>query len=132
VPADNLSLVNLGGGAAAEQFAEALEKVLTNIADRNTDYKPSREVVLHVRLLPKEDRKRVTLRFWVTNRLVPWRVFESDAVLGITPDGELAAREIGVTGTLFNEMGGPAPGVVAPEAPAEPPKLHAVNGDRRE
>jgi len=132
VPAENLSLANLGGGAAAEQFAEALEKALGNIADPNTDYKPAREIVLHVRLLPKEDRKRVTLRFFVTNRLVPWRVFESDAVLGITAEGELAARELGLASALFTETGEPAPGVLAPEVPAVPPKLHAVNGDRKE
>lgn len=129
---ENLSLSNLGGGAAAEQFAEALEKVLANIADPNTDHKPARDIVLHVRLFPKEDRRRVVLRFYVTNRLVPWRVFESDAVLGMTSKGTMAAREIGGNVPLFTETGAPAPGVEAPQAPAAPPKLHAVNGEKGE
>jgi len=129
MPAGLLNLGNLGGGAVAEQFDDALQRVLENIADPNTDWKAARVVQVSVRFVPKEDRKRLTMRYAVTTRLTPTRTFECDAVLGDTPNG-LAAREIGTSASLFDETGAPAANVEAPPKAAEPaapaPPLRAV------
>lgn len=51
------TLGTLGGGAAEELFADALDKVLANIDDPNTDWKARREVVLRLSFTTKEDRR---------------------------------------------------------------------------
>lgn len=51
------TLGTLGGGAAEELFADALDKVLANIEDPNTDHKARREVILKLSFSAKEDRR---------------------------------------------------------------------------
>lgn len=53
---EKLSLVNLGGGAAVEMFDEALEKVLENILDPNTEAKTKRVITLKMTISPAENR----------------------------------------------------------------------------
>ena len=61
---ETLTLENLGNGAAVELFDEALEKVLKNIMDPNTDPKAERSITMKVTFKPDENRDMapVTLR----------------------------------------------------------------------
>lgn len=47
-----LTLINIGGGVASEQWAEALLVVLENMTNPNTDEKASRKIVTEVVFKP--------------------------------------------------------------------------------
>ena len=88
-----LSLNNLGFGAAAEMFSEALEKVLENIQDINTDYKAARKIVLEVSILPNEDRNKAQLQIKCTPKIASQKSFETDIFMG-HDKGAFVASEI--------------------------------------
>jgi hypothetical protein len=54
-----MTLDNLGQGAAKEIFDGALKKVIENIKDVNTDWKPQRSISLVVTFKPDEERNEV-------------------------------------------------------------------------
>lgn len=51
-----VTLDNIGNGAAKELFQRALDEVLANIADPNTEAEKKREIKLSVAILPVESR----------------------------------------------------------------------------
>lgn len=51
---NQMTLANLGGGAAVERFQEELQKVITNILDPNTEAQAKRSVVLKVTIKPEK------------------------------------------------------------------------------
>ena len=57
---EELSLVNIQGGAAVEMFDRAMEKVFQNINDINTTL-TAREITLKVAFAPSEDRSLVAI-----------------------------------------------------------------------
>lgn len=54
-----VTLENLAGGALKERFDAALEKVMANIYDENTQANAIREIQLSVKMKPSDDRKVV-------------------------------------------------------------------------
>jgi hypothetical protein len=55
---DQISLVNIKGGAAVDMFDRALSKVMANIADINTTMK-EREIHIKVKVWPADDRRSI-------------------------------------------------------------------------
>lgn len=53
-----ITLESLADGAAEELFADALRRVLENIADPNTDWKKERKIVLTIGLNANDDDRR--------------------------------------------------------------------------
>jgi len=88
-----LSLSNLGLGAANEMFAEALEKVLENIHDINTDYKPARKITLEVSITPNEDRNKGKVQIKCIPKIAPQKSFETDIFMGFH-QGAFVATEL--------------------------------------
>lgn len=58
VETQKASIVNLKGGAAVEMIDRAIDKVIANIADINTD-KGQREVVLKILIKPVDDNRMI-------------------------------------------------------------------------
>lgn len=54
--AQQITLATMAGGAVDELFIDAMAKVLTNIADPNTDHRFKREITLRFTIIPNEER----------------------------------------------------------------------------
>ena len=80
-----LELENLCGGAAAERFSDALDAVLANIADVNTEWKPARKIKMEIIIAPDESRKSGKIGFKVKPELAPHRSVES--IIAIAREG---------------------------------------------
>lgn len=102
---EELSLQNLGDGAAIEMFNEELQSVLNNIVDPNTNPKQSREVILKVKITPDEDRQIGTVSVQCKPNLAPAREFLTTCIIGrLGKKGE--AREIkAAQTTIFDDQG---------------------------
>lgn len=54
---DQISILNIEGGAAIEMFDRALAKVMGNVADINTKLKIKRTIVLKVNIIPMDENR---------------------------------------------------------------------------
>lgn len=75
-----VDLSTLAGGAAAELFASAMNAVLENMDDPNTDCKTPRRIALTFTFKPDEDRRASAVEVGCTTKLagvrgVPTRIF---------------------------------------------------------
>lgn len=87
-----LTLENLGHGAAAEKFAEALSKVIENICDPNTDYKARRAITIQVSFIPSEQRNSAKVLIDVKTKLAEPTAWETQVYVGLE-DGIYVATE---------------------------------------
>ena len=88
-----VSLANLGKGAAAEMFAEEMKKALENIADVNTLAKAVREVSITLRIYPSEARDYATIEIVPSSKLAKFKSFESRMHIGVIGGQVLASEE---------------------------------------
>jgi len=68
---ESVTLTTLGGGAAVELFQEQLDRVLTNIADVNTEAEEKREITLKVVLHPNAQRDTAAVEIIVGAKTAP-------------------------------------------------------------
>ena len=78
-----ITLTNLGGGAAVEKFQEEFEKVVKNVLDPNTDPKAKREVVLKVIVQPNAERSWASVRIEALAKLAPNIAYATRAFVGV-------------------------------------------------
>ena len=90
--ADQLSLINLGGGAAVEKFQIELNRVLENLMDPNTG-DGKREITLKVEFRPSRDRDACNLRVSCSSKLAAYEMFESKAYMGLGRSGKAEIYE---------------------------------------
>ena len=113
-----LTLVTLKGGALVELFDRALEQVLKNIADPNTDAQTSRKIKMEVILKPNEDRDQTALVIKCTPVLAGIKPVGSIAYLGRIKGELVAVENDPKQGALFDKKAGPTPiagpGIVQP------------------
>lgn len=64
---NDVSLDELAGGALRERFCQALQEILTNIDDPNTDHK-ARKILVEVLLEPSKDRTQVGIALKVDTK----------------------------------------------------------------
>lgn len=84
---NEVSLVNLGNGAAVELFTEELGKVLQNIADPNTPWKETRVIDLRVKVTPSsEERSGAFVEISAGSKLAHNKPFATHVLVGI--DGQ--------------------------------------------
>lgn len=86
------TLVDLDGGGAVELFDHALQEVLDNIQDPNTDPKKARKVVLEVTIKPDKQRRAGSLTYRVKAHPAPVADQEVSIFLGLL-DGRGYASE---------------------------------------
>ncbi|PKN20924.1 MAG: replication terminator protein [Deltaproteobacteria bacterium HGW-Deltaproteobacteria-6] len=89
----NVTLESLNQGAALERFNLALQDVLDNIQDPNTDPKTTRTVTLKVTFKPDSDRGIANLKCDVVPKLAPIAPFDVRVFLGRDKDGKGYASE---------------------------------------
>lgn len=88
-----VSLETLGQGAALERFNLALQDVLDNIQDVNTDPKKARTVTLKATIKPSEDREVGSIQVDVVSKLAPIAPFDVRVFLGRDQEGKGYASE---------------------------------------
>ena len=99
----DVALDTLGQGAAVERFGLALQKVLDNIQDPNTNPKAKRSVTLKVTISPAEDRSVSDVQIDVLEKLAPIKPFGTRLFMGRDKDGKgVASEHIPDTG-LFDQ-----------------------------
>lgn len=91
---EKISLANLAGGAAIERFDVALQEVLNNIQNVNTESTEARKVVLEVTLKPDEYREQVNISLKVVAKNAPLSPMSVNASLETDVRGNMEAYEI--------------------------------------
>lgn len=86
-----VTLENLGGGAASERFTDAMREVVENVQDPNTDAKAKRRVVLTATIAPSEDREGAILSFDVQTKLASPKPQAGLIYMGRKADGTYVA-----------------------------------------
>jgi hypothetical protein len=98
-----MKLENLGYGAAAEKFEDAVIEVVKNIQDPNTDWKTARQINMTVSFSPDENRREAKMMITVSTKLVGRKPYTSTVLVGIHRNGDVEAREIQQMGLFDGE-----------------------------
>lgn len=83
---NRLSLSNLGDGGALELFDVALQEILKNIQDPNTDAGAARSITLTVTFKPDKSRDLGLCKYKVVPKLAPIAEQETRIFLPQQPD----------------------------------------------
>lgn len=87
---DRLNILNVGGGVAPELFSHELSRVVSNMADVNTDPEGTRSITLKFTLKPYPDRSGAICTVEAKAALAPVKKHESSIFLG-RDEGEMQA-----------------------------------------
>jgi hypothetical protein len=87
-----VSLESLSGGAIVERFSLALQEVLDNIIDPNTDAKKTRAISLKFTVKPDESREFCTVEIGSEVKLAPISPLSTQFFIGMK-DGKGVACE---------------------------------------
>lgn len=90
---NDVKLNTLAGGAVEERFNMALEEVLNNILDPNTDPGKARRIQLNVTLKPHEDRSFSVVEFGVKTTLQPPKPVKTGLIIDTDGKGRAVAAE---------------------------------------
>ncbi len=98
-----LSLATLKGGAAIEMVDEAIQELLENIVDPNTDATTKRKVTLSLTLAPDQERESMHIKIDVRSSFAPHEAVGTIAFISHTRDGVVAAENNPKQRQLFEE-----------------------------
>lgn len=79
---DTVSLSTLAGGALAERFEDALQQVLDNIQDVNTEAKAKREITITMTVAPDDKREMANVGLNVKTKLASHKGLGSTFFMG--------------------------------------------------
>ena len=68
---EEVSILNINGGAIRDQFEECLKAVLSNVADGNTDSDKVRSITIKIDFKPKKDRSGAETKVSSNVKLAP-------------------------------------------------------------
>jgi len=91
---EKITLETLAGGAVEERFNDALQEVLANIIDPNTDYKAKRKIQMTVTFNPREKRDFSVIDCGVKVTLAPQKSVETAIYIGRNGKGQAVAAEM--------------------------------------
>lgn len=100
---ERISLATLKNGTAVELVDDALQTVLENIVDPNTEAEATRKVTLTLTLKPSKDRDILGLRMDVRTALAPPTAHDATVFITHTRDGVVALEHNPDQGRLFDE-----------------------------
>ncbi len=109
---DNINLKDLVGGALQEKFSNSFERVLGNMQDVNTPYKPKREINIKISFVQNESRDDVMATVKVSEKLAPQGEMITHFTVGKDyRTGEIFAQEYGnqLKGQTVMNLGGVDP-----------------------
>jgi hypothetical protein len=84
----------LAGGAVEEALQHALNEVMENVNDPNTNAKKARKLTLTVTLKPAENRMVTDTEFFVKTVLVAPNGINTTLLMERNQDGKMVAREM--------------------------------------
>lgn len=85
--ADQMSVATLRKGSAVEMVDEAIQRVLENVVDPNTDAKSKRKVVMTLTFAPDKERESMGVDITVKTTMAPQASVSTMAFLAHTRDG---------------------------------------------
>lgn len=109
---DNINLKDLVGGALQEKFSNSFERVLENMQDVNTPFKPKREINIKISFVQNESRDDVMATIKVSEKLAPQGEMVTHFTVGKDfSTGEIFAQEYGnqLKGQTVMNLGGADP-----------------------
>ena len=109
---DNINLKDLVGGALQEKFSNSFERVLENMQDVNTPFKPKREINIKISFVQSESRDDVMATVKVSEKLAPQGEMVTHFTVGKDfRTGEIFAQEYGnqLKGQTVMNLGGADP-----------------------
>ena len=108
MPNQMVNLDTFAGGAVAEKLNIELQKVLTNIADPNTDHKKARKVQMTMTLKANEQRGLATVVVDVKSTLAPSKGVETQMMIDFNASGEVVGAELksGIPGQTYFDNDG--------------------------
>ena len=93
---DNINLKDLVGGALQEKFLNSFERVLENMQDVNTPFKPKREINIKISFAQNESRDDIAATVKVSEKLAPQGELVTHFTVGKDfRTGEVFAHEYG-------------------------------------
>lgn len=90
-----INLETLAGGAFAERTKQAIQKVMENIADPNTEWKNKRKVTVELIFSAAEDREVIECDVVAKEKLAPKKSVHTKFLLDKNLEGEVIASEFG-------------------------------------
>ena len=91
-----VSLEEIMGGGLQEQFTKSFEKVIANLADPNTAFKPSRKITIELKFTQNEARDDVSCAVSVKEKLEAQAPMSTAFMIGKNlKTGEMYAEEYG-------------------------------------
>ncbi len=87
-----VSILDLKGGAISERVMIETEKILGNIRDLNTPAKEKRVLTIKMEFVPNEERDFVATKTTISSRLSAYQPLETTLAVGGTPDKPAAAE----------------------------------------
>lgn len=90
-----INLETLAEGGLTEKVNMALQDVLNNIADPNTDYKVKRKLTIDITFISQEDRDLALLDIQTKTKLAPPKSIGTKIVIGTDGKGGIMASEFG-------------------------------------
>lgn len=90
-----INLETLAEGGLTEKVNMALQEVLNNIADPNTDYKVKRKLTIDITFISQEDRDLALLDIQTKTKLAPPKSIGTKIVIGTDGKGGVMASEFG-------------------------------------
>lgn len=98
-----VSLITLNQGAAVELFDNELKKVLTNIADPQTDASAQREIKLSVKIKPTESRQQAAVVLKIESKIAAQKPAASQMWFGKVEGEAVAVQTDPNQGKLFDK-----------------------------
>lgn len=90
----NVNLSDMANGAVQVKLNRAMEQVVKNILDPNTDATKKRRITLNLTITPAETRDSFALATQVKTTLVPEMEVPATVLVGKSSDGKLVANEL--------------------------------------
>ncbi|EMS79179.1 hypothetical protein [Desulfotignum phosphitoxidans] len=90
----NVTIETMSDGAAIERANLELDRVLKNILDKNTNPTAAREVVLKIKLKPRNDRAAAEVTIQATSKLAPVMGHNTEVYIGTDISGQPECTEI--------------------------------------
>jgi hypothetical protein len=107
-----VSLESLSGGAVVERFGLALQDVLDNIIDPNTEPKKTRSITLKFTVKPDESREFCTVEIGSETKLAPISPLSTHFFIGMKNGSGVACERSTRQADMFAEK--PLPENVTP------------------
>ncbi|WP_040194781.1 hypothetical protein [Clostridium culturomicium] len=89
----SINLDRLADGAVAERFNDALQKIMENIEDPNTDHKVKRKLTLEMTFDSTEDRALSEVTVIAKTKLAPRKAIATKFLIDKDMDGTILATE---------------------------------------